>query len=32
MVGTEEDGNEGEPDDTGWVHCESDVLSLVKVF
>ena len=31
MVGPEEDGYEGEPDDAGGVHREADVLGLVEV-
>ena len=31
MVGPEEDGYEGEPDDAGGVHGEADVLGLVEV-
>jgi hypothetical protein len=32
MVGAEEDGHEGQPDDAGGVHREPDVLGLVKIF
>ena len=31
VVGPEEDGYEGEPDDAGGVHREPDVLGLVEV-
>ena len=31
VVGPEEDGYEGEPDDAGGVHGEADVLGLVEV-
>ena len=31
VLGAEKDGDEGEPDDAGAVHCEADVLGLVEV-
>ena len=31
VLGAEEDGDEGEPDDAGAVHGEADVLGLVEV-
>ena len=31
VVGPEEDGYEGEPDDAGGVHREPDVLGLVEI-
>ena len=32
VVGPEEDGYEGQPDDARGVHGEPDVLGLVEVF
>ena len=31
VLSAEKDGDEGEPDDAGAVHCEADVLGLVEV-
>ena len=32
MVSPEEDGYKCQPHDTSWIHCESNVFSLVEVF